>query len=31
MDGCVSDPDVAVKLADELLAVQAAYLPNFKV
>jgi alpha-galactosidase/6-phospho-beta-glucosidase family protein len=30
MDGCVNDPDVAVKLADELLAVQAAYLPNFK-
>jgi alpha-galactosidase len=30
MDGCVSDPDVAVKLADELLAVQAAYLPNIK-
>jgi alpha-galactosidase len=30
MDGCVSHPDVAVKLADELLAAQAAYLPDFK-
>ena len=29
LDGAVSSPDTAVKLADELIAAQAAYLPYF--
>ncbi len=29
MDGCVSDPDTARRLADELLQAQKAYLPQF--
>ncbi len=28
-DGAVTDPDVARRLGDELLAAQRAYLPNF--